>query len=134
MKLYLLIPVTILGLLFISSCKKPKAADSNFNKSSIIVVLGPKYGFVGHPVHYHVTLQGKNGCAVSGRLQDSVSGNSRTIKGSVIYNGDACAQKLVEIQTAYSFTPTVVGTYELKFLKLDGTTHTILVETKQPGG
>lgn len=128
MRTFLILMLILSGTFSLSSCDKDDVEDSGFDKSVITNVEGPS-GTVGQEIILQVTLQGNNGCAVSGQLQESVEGNTRTIKGKVIYQGEVCHQALVSIVKNYTFKASTAGTYELKFLKIDNTfiTHTITV-------
>lgn len=90
---------------------------------------GPTSVQVGQEISLEVTLQGINGCASSGEFQETGDGNTRVIKGSVIYTGEACYQALKAITKSYNFKASATGKYELKFVKADKTfiTHTVTV-------
>ena len=122
--------MTLSCTLSLISCDKNKVAHPGFDNSVITKVEGPVSVAVGQEIDLQVTLQGYNGCAVSGQLQENIYGNTHIIKGKVIYEGDACFQALVSIVKTYKFKGSANGTYELKFLKVDNTfiTHTITVD------
>lgn len=113
----------------LSRCDKDEVPNPGLDKSVITNVEGPASGKIGQEIIFEVTLQGYNGCAISGELQENIDGTTRIIKGKVIYHGEACYQALVSIVKTYTFKASATGTYELKFLKVDNTfiTHTINV-------
>jgi hypothetical protein len=117
------------GTFSLSSCDKEDIWDYTLENSVITKVEGPTSGVVGQEITLEVTLQGNNGCAVSGQLQETVEGNTHVIKGKVIYQGEVCTHALVSIAESYTFKASSAGTYELKFLKADKAfiTHTITV-------
>ncbi|WP_207423060.1 hypothetical protein [Desertivirga brevis] len=111
------------------SCDKDKTSDFSLENSVITKVEGPTSVAVGQEINLEVTLQGNNSCAASGQLQEKVDGNTRIIKGSVIYQGEACYQALISIAKNYTFKASSTGKYEFKFVKADKTfvTHTVMV-------
>jgi hypothetical protein len=115
--------------LLLFGCDKETATVAGFENSAITKVEGPTTASVGQEVLIKVSLQGNNGCAVSGQLQETVNGSTRTIAGKVNYQGDVCTQAIVYIITNYSFKASSTGVYDLKFIKADGTfiVHTITV-------
>lgn len=129
MKTILSLIIMLTGSLLLISCDKNELSHSGFDNSVITKVEGPASGSVGQEIDLEITLQGYNGCAVAGQLQESIYGNTRVIKGKVIYEGEACHQALVSVVKSYMFKTSSAGTYELKFLKVDNTfiTHTITV-------
>jgi hypothetical protein len=120
MKNYLALVITLLGSLLVS-CDKNDVSESEFDNSVITHVEGPATAAVGQQVELMVTLQGNNGCAVSGQLQENIEGKTRVIRGKVNYQGEACHQALVPVVEIYKFQTAIKGTYELKFLKIDNT-------------
>jgi hypothetical protein len=128
MKIFLALLI-LSGTLSLSSCEKEEVKNSDIVKSAIIKAEGPTSGTVGQEIALQITLQGNNGCAVSGELQESADGNTRTIKGTVTYKGEICHQALVSVTKIYTFKANTAGTYNLKFVKADDTfiSHTIIV-------
>ena len=120
MKNYLVLIITLLGSLLVS-CDKNDVSESEFDNSVITHVEGAASTAVGQQIELKVTLQGSNGCAVSGQLQENIQGKTRVIRGTVNYQGEVCHQALVPLVEIYKFQAAIQGTYELKFLKIDNT-------------
>ena len=79
---------------------------------------------------YQLMFHCSNGCGDFDSVQETVDGNTRTIKVLAKYEGCICTQDIPERQGLYTFAPAQSGTYTLKFDKGDGTflTETIVVE------
>lgn len=116
--------------LTLSGCDEETATLAGSENSFITNVEGPATAKVGEELLIKVTLQGMNGCAVSGGFEESVNGNIRTIAGKVYYQGSVCTQAIVSVVANYSFKASIAGTYELRFLKADKSfiTHTVTVQ------
>ena len=124
------ISAALIALLALGSCDKDSGTFSDNESSAITKIEGPTTSKAGEELLVKVTLQGNNGCAISGELKEIANGNLRTVAGKVNYKGEVCTQALVYLVVNYSFKTSTPGTYELKFLKADKTylNHTIKVD------
>jgi hypothetical protein len=110
----------VLSLLTVAGCDKGSKSEEDPSYSVITKVEGPVSASIGQEIHIKVTLEGNNGCAVSGELHEIVAGDSRTITGKINYQGTVCPMIMVYMISDYSFKSTTPGIYQLKFLKRDG--------------
>lgn len=124
------ISIALIVFFALGSCGKDLRTFPENESSAITMIEGPTTVKAGEELLVKVTLQGNNGCAVSGELKEIADGNLRTVAGKVHYKGEMCTQALVYLVVDYRFKASSPGTYELKFLKADKTflTHTIEVE------
>lgn len=111
----------VFALLIQTACDKDELPVTESGSSDITNVEGAATASVGQEIELKVTLQGMNGCAVSGTLKENVSGKSRFITGTVNYQGEMCYQALVSVTENYKFKATSKGVYDLRFLKIDST-------------
>ncbi|MGB4399963.1 MAG: hypothetical protein WBJ10_11380 [Daejeonella sp.] len=127
--LNIMISATLITLSGVGGCNKDSGTIAANEISAITEIEGPTTARVGEEQLFKVTLQGNNGCAVSGELKEIADGNLRTVAGKVHYKGEMCTQAIVYLVVDYRFKTSRPGTYELKFLKADKTflTHTIKV-------
>lgn len=79
---------------------------------------------------YKMKFHCTDGCGDFDSAQETVSGNTRTIKVLAKYEGCFCTQDIPERSGIYTFNPMQSGTYTLKFDKGNGefVTETVVVD------
>jgi hypothetical protein len=77
---------------------------------------GPKTGAVNQPAVYTLVYATTSGCGTLGTPGEQVDNTTRTVMLNVNYTGCACATPGATAQTTYTFQPTQVGTYYLRFV------------------
>ncbi|MFI5221849.1 MAG: hypothetical protein ACHQK8_05960 [Bacteroidia bacterium] len=119
---------TVTFALFLFSCKNnPDNNNCSSNPlAPVTKVDGSKIGTASQPMPFIVYFPGNSGCAQSGVLTESVSGNTRTISVNVKYVGCVCTAIASVMQINYTFTPVAAGTYYLKFTQDN---NTFLIDT-----
>lgn len=124
--------ISLLAVAMISvSCSDNDDADNCIefkNEAAESAELFPTADMMGYA--YRVMFHCSNGCGNFDSFQETVNGNTRTIKVLAKYEGCICTQDIPERNGVYIFNPTVAGTYTLKFDKGDGTyiTETVVKE------
>lgn len=115
----------------LSSCSDDDSDDNciSFSEAAVDAVEpienADAAGFL-YKVYFYVG----NGCGNFGSFEETVDGNTRTIKVIAKYEGCVCTEDIPLRDTVYSFNPTAPGTYTLKFVQEDNTfiTETVVVE------
>jgi hypothetical protein len=79
-------------------------------------VSGPKKVAVSQAAVYTLNYAPEAGCGTLGNLTEQVSGNVRAVSVNVNYASCSCAAPAVPGQTTYTFQPSQVGTYYLRFV------------------
>lgn len=115
-----------MSTIFFTSCEgenEDPQNPSNFVPTGINSVTEIPGDFASGTA-YKVDFYVNNGCGDFHSFDETVDGNTRTIKVLAKYVGEICTMDLPLRETTYTFNPTVPGTYTLKFLMDDGTFHT----------
>lgn len=136
MKRYLIfiLPVIFALAIFLPACSKSQEEDdtlcTSFNISPVIKVEGPKTAAINQTIALSVYFSCFNGCGNFGNYEQTVSGNTTTIKVIAKYQGCICTQDIPTRQSTYNFSAAQAGTYYLKFLQASNVyiTDTITVQ------
>lgn len=130
MKQYLILFLGVLALGF-CSCKKEKD-ETLLKQHDISSVAGPVTGTVNTALTLTITYPYMNGCDYIGSFEESKSGNTVTVKAYAkpVDKDAVCTQDAGSRTIEYKFTPATAGTFNLKFMKLNGTSvdHTVTVQ------
>ena len=124
--------ILLTGLLVFSlaACKKEKLTEAK--QHEITSVAGPATGTVNTDIAVTVTYPYSNGCDYIGSFEESRNGNVVTIKAlsKPVSKEAACTQDAGFRTIEYKFRSATAGTFELRFLKLDGSTvnHTTTIQ------
>ena len=78
-------------------------------------VAGPKTVAVNQPATFLINYPIESPCGKSNGALEQVIGTTRYVGVQVVYDGCNCPLLTSQSQTSYTFTPTQVGTYFLKF-------------------
>lgn len=116
---------------FLNACSDSKNVNDcvSFVETGIeSVALIPTTDMIG--AVYQVDFPISNGCGKFNNFEETISGNTRTIKVIAKYEGCICTQDFSIQSKNYVFTTTNSGTYTLKFQKMDGTflTETVVIQ------
>lgn len=129
MKQYLVLLTGFLVLGFIA-CKKEKLTQTQ--QHDLTSVSGPTAGNVNTAITLTVTYPYSNGCDYIGSFEESKTGNVVSIKAfsKPVSKNAVCTQEIGSRTIEYKFTPATAGTFELRFMKPDGSSvnHTITVQ------
>jgi hypothetical protein len=79
-------------------------------------VDGPKRVAINQPAVYTITYTPAGGCGTLANMTEQASGNTRAVSVNVNYTSCSCAALADLAQTTYTFQPSQVGTYYLKFV------------------
>lgn len=79
---------------------------------------------------FKVKFNVMNGCGGFGSFEETVEGNTITVKVIAKYEGCVCTEAIEARDAVYSFNPTTPGTYTLKFQNTEDTfiTETVTLE------
>jgi hypothetical protein len=128
-KLLLLFCFTVTLLI---SCNDNEANDDQCISYSPAVIdavtLIPTVDMIG--AVFNVAFYVNNGCGDFGSFEETIDGNTITIKVIAKYEGCVCTDDIPLRESVYTFTSATAGTYTLKFLKTDGTfiTETVVID------
>jgi hypothetical protein len=102
----------------------------SYRDASVISATVPSSGNLNQVIPINLTFQTLNGCGSFGSINETNSGNTKTLKVKAKYEGCFCTQNIGNIQTIYNFTATTTGTHTIKFEQPDGTflTYTIKIQ------
>jgi hypothetical protein len=122
MKRYLIFTLSsiLVFTIQLSSCSKSKEDDAlctSFSIGTVTKVEGPKTATVNQTIALNVYFTCFNGCGNFGNYEQTVSGNTSTIKVMAKYQGCICTQDIPARQSLYNFSAAQAGTYYLKFLQ-----------------
>jgi len=95
----------------------------------VTTATGPKTVAVNAPAVYTLGYTPAAGCGTLGSFAQQTSGNTQVVSVNVNYTTCSCAALATPGQTTYTFQPTQVGTYYLKFVTATGyLTDTLVVK------
>ncbi|HUC81291.1 MAG TPA: hypothetical protein VMR70_10270 [Flavisolibacter sp.] len=113
------------------ACKK-ESRLTEAKHHDVNTVTGAATGTVNNPVKLTVTYPYTNGCDYIGSFEESRAGNKVTIKAlsKPVAKDAVCTQDAGTRTVEYNFTSATAGTFELQFLKPNGTTlnHTVTIQ------
>jgi hypothetical protein len=129
MKQYLILFASLL-VFSMTACKKEKL--TNAQQHDVTSVTGPATGNVNTDVTFTVTYPYTNGCDYIGSFEESKNGNVVNIKAysKPVAKDAVCTQDVGSRTVEYKFRSATAGTFELRFMKLDGSavSHTITIQ------
>jgi len=116
-----------------TSCSKSShKTDSclNYAVAPVESVEGSTSAKVNEPVLLTVNFRVSSGCGVFNNFETTKTSTGQDIKVNARYEGCVCTMDAPLRTTAYTFTPSNVGTYYLNFYSggLTPVTHTIIVK------
>jgi hypothetical protein len=131
MKQYLTALLIGFSILSMFSCKKDAAGPAS-TQHDVSSVAGPSSGSINTAVKLTVTYPYSNGCDYIGSFDKTVSGSIVFIKAysKQVPKESICTQDAGSRTIEYDFTSGSTGTFELRFMKRDGSfiSHTIVVQ------
>ena len=78
-------------------------------------ISGPDSVAVNEEIKFDLSIGVKNGCGSFGQFLTITDSTSVNIETVAAYRGCVCTQAAMEIDTAYTFTPTSAGVYQFNF-------------------
>ncbi len=122
----------VFSIILLTSCNKKKEEDKCIStiKAPVTRIEGPTTASVNQEINLTISFICFNGCGQFGNVEETIAGNTTTIKVNAKYTGCICTQDVPTRVTSYKFKKGQAGTYELKFLQTENTylTHTIIVQ------
>lgn len=119
-------------IILLFGCDKQQENDSclSYTKAPVINIVGAHTALVNQEVFLTVSFGCYNGCGQFGDFEETIAGNTSTIRVNAKYEGCICTQDAPTRITSYKFKKSQTGTYELKFLQGENSylTHTINVQ------
>ena len=130
MKNYVLL--LIASVLFIMvACKKEKQL-TEAKQHDVTSVTGSTTGTINTAITLTVTYPYSNGCDFIGSFEETRTGNTIAIKAlsKPVAKDAICTQDAGSRTIDYQFKSSTAGTFELRFLKTDGTSvnHTVTIQ------
>lgn len=121
-----------MSTVFLTSCEGENEDSENPNNlvptgiHSVTEIPGDFASGTAYKVDFYVN----NGCGNFLLFDETIDGNTRTIKVIAKYEGEICTMDVPLREATYTFDPVTAGTYTLKFLMEDGTyqTETFVVQ------
>jgi hypothetical protein len=112
--------VVLLAVAFVSCDNHDYEQVSNTQKkpASVTEIKGPATGKVNVELSYVITYIVDNACGEFDNITETTIGKEKGYQVEVKYPAEVCTQQMPDPKkTVLKFTPTVKGTFELKFKK-----------------
>jgi hypothetical protein len=117
MKLYLFL--ILLFFIAFSSCENNGSEEINSTQWNITKVEGPTSGTLNQNITLKAYYQTASGCDVFDKFEQIDQDKVISIKAYGHTTNKICTAQAVERSSDFSFIPTMIGTYEFKFLNRD---------------
>lgn len=118
--------------LFLLGCDKQQDEKNclAYTKGPVTNIVGANTAVINQEIVLTVYFTCFNGCGQFGNFEETITGNTSTIKVNAKYVGCTCTQDVPTRTASYKFKKSQTGTYVLQFFKGENSylTHTINVQ------